>query len=159
MMEGSVVTVPAKGSAVEGPGSPPSEGRSRTGQRNANLGPRRFLRNWFTHADSSSAKPDMYQIDTSNVLFILSGAFVGLDTVIKRRVAKGVSQTVCRDALIHTYLLQSIGFTAELGSNDDTPSSDFMPFFTPNRRPLLNMLEHVEPAGEIASRTYNDTMF
>lgn len=33
----------------------------------------------------------MYQIDTSNVLFILSGAFVGLDAVIKRRVAKGVS--------------------------------------------------------------------
>ncbi|KAH9071648.1 P-loop containing nucleoside triphosphate hydrolase protein [Lactarius deliciosus] len=114
MMEGSVVTVPAKGSAVEGPGVPPSEGRSRSGQRNANLGP---------------PKPDMYQIDTSNVLFILSGAFVGLDAVIKRRVVKG-----------------SIGFTAELASNDDTPSSDFMPFFTPNRRPLPNMLEHVEPA-------------
>ncbi|KAH9173403.1 AAA domain-containing protein [Lactarius sanguifluus] len=114
MMEGSVVTVPAKGSAVEGPGVPPSEGRSRSGQRNANLGP---------------PKPDMYQIDTANVLFILSGAFVGLDAVIKRRVAKG-----------------SIGFTAELASNDDTPSSDFMPFFTPNRRPLPNMLEHVEPA-------------
>ena len=47
-------------------------------------------------ADSSSAKPDMYQIDTSNVLFILSGAFVGLDAVIKRRVAKGVSQTLRR---------------------------------------------------------------
>jgi hypothetical protein len=26
-----------------------------------------------------------------------------------------------------------------------------MPFFTPNRRPLLNMLEHVEPAGETGS--------
>jgi hypothetical protein len=43
---------------------------------------------------------------------------------------------------------KSIGFTAELGSNDDTVTSDFMPFFTPNRRPLHNMLEHVEPAGE-----------
>lgn len=32
----------------------------------------------------------MFQIDTSNVLFILSGAFVGLETIIKRRVAKGV---------------------------------------------------------------------
>ncbi|KAI0291742.1 P-loop containing nucleoside triphosphate hydrolase protein [Russula brevipes] len=112
---GSIVTVPAKGSAVEGPGSPPTEGRSRPSQRNANLGP---------------PKPDMYQIDTSNVLFILSGAFVGLDNIIKRRVAKG-----------------SIGFTAELGgSNDDSQASDFMPFFTPNRRPLPNMLEHVEPA-------------
>jgi len=76
MMEGSMVTVPAKGSAVEGPGSPPTEGRSRPSQRNANLGPRTFF---------------LDQIDTSNVLFILSGAFVGLDSVIKRRVAKGVS--------------------------------------------------------------------
>jgi ATP-dependent Clp protease ATP-binding subunit ClpX len=42
MMEGSIVTVPAKGSAVEGPGSP-TEGRSRPSQRNANLGPRTFL--------------------------------------------------------------------------------------------------------------------
>lgn len=35
-------------------------------------------------------RPDTYHIDTSNVLFILSGAFVGLDTVVKRRVSKGV---------------------------------------------------------------------
>jgi hypothetical protein len=38
----------------------------------------------------TTAKPEMYHIDTSNVLFILSGAFVGLDGVVKRRVAKGV---------------------------------------------------------------------
>jgi ATP-dependent Clp protease ATP-binding subunit ClpX len=37
------------------------------------------------------AKADVYHIDTTNVLFILSGAFVGLDAVIKQRVAKGVS--------------------------------------------------------------------
>lgn len=43
MMEGSIITVPAKGSAVEGPGSPPTEGRSRPSQRNANLGLRMFL--------------------------------------------------------------------------------------------------------------------
>jgi ATP-dependent Clp protease ATP-binding subunit ClpX len=36
------------------------------------------------------AKPEVYHIDTSNVLFILSGAFVGLDKIIKQRVAKGV---------------------------------------------------------------------
>jgi len=105
MMEGSVVTVPAKGSAIEGPGSPPSEGRSRPGQRNANLGPRKFVPTTILlNSDSSSEKPDMYQIDTSNVLFILSGAFVGLDVVIKRRVAKGVSQNICRDAFIHPYI-------------------------------------------------------
>jgi ATP-dependent Clp protease ATP-binding subunit ClpX len=58
---------------------------------------------------------------------------------------------------LHTALLlmphKSIGFTAELGSNDDTLTSDFMPFFTPNRRPHHNMLEHAEPAGEAAFPT------
>ena len=37
-----------------------------------------------------AAKADSYHIDTTNVLFILSGAFVGLDKIIKKRVAKGV---------------------------------------------------------------------
>ena len=94
MMEGSVVTVQAKGStAVEGPGTPGGEGRSRAGQRNPNLAPGKIfvLRD---HCPSLSidvvARPDTYHIDTSNILFILSGAFVGLDSVINRRVAKGV---------------------------------------------------------------------
>ena len=37
------------------------------------------------------ANQDTYQVDTSNVLFLLSGAFVGLDKVVKKRIAKGVS--------------------------------------------------------------------
>ena len=36
----------------------------------------------------------MYHIDTTNVLFIVSGAFVGLDKIIKQRVAKGVGGLV-----------------------------------------------------------------
>jgi ATP-dependent Clp protease ATP-binding subunit ClpX len=99
-MEGSVVTVPTKGSAVEGPGSALSEGRSRSSQRNANLGPRMFLPYCLIPTHLGPAKPDMYQIDTSNVLFILSGAFVGLDNIIKRRVAKGASL-----ALFHSRIL------------------------------------------------------
>ncbi|KAJ2473111.1 ATP-binding protein, partial [Coemansia sp. RSA 2320] len=35
-----------------------------------------------------SGKGDVYQVDTSNILFILSGAFVGLDRLIMNRVAK-----------------------------------------------------------------------
>ena len=78
MMEGSVVTVPAKGGAAE---APPMNGpgRSRNGPRGPN---------------APAAKSDTYSIDTSNVLFILSGAFVGLDNIVKRRVAKGVSISV-----------------------------------------------------------------
>lgn len=40
------------------------------------------------------AKHDTYHIDTSNILFILSGAFVGLDSIVRRRVVKGVSSIV-----------------------------------------------------------------
>jgi ATP-dependent Clp protease ATP-binding subunit ClpX len=36
-------------------------------------------------------KGETYSVDTSNILFILSGAFVGLDKIISSRIAKGVS--------------------------------------------------------------------
>ena len=34
--------------------------------------------------------PESYAVDTSNILFILSGAFVGLENIIRKRMAKGV---------------------------------------------------------------------
>ncbi|KAI0693575.1 P-loop containing nucleoside triphosphate hydrolase protein [Cytidiella melzeri] len=113
MMEGSVITVQAKGATAEAP-PVSSEGRARNGpQRSLNMAPR----------------PDSYSIDTSNVLFILSGAFVGLDNVIKRRVAKG-----------------SIGFTAPLNASSvEESSNQFMPFFTPNKNQNPHALELVEP--------------
>ncbi|EIM88479.1 ClpX ATPase regulatory subunit [Stereum hirsutum FP-91666 SS1] len=111
MIEGSTVTVPAKGVSVDGPGVASSDGRSRS--RNPPVAPPR---------------PEVYHINTSNILFILSGSFVGLESIIKRRVAKG-----------------SIGFTADLPSpsKDETPG--FLPFFTPNRTQAPNLLELVEP--------------
>ena len=45
--------------------------------------------------------PDSYSVDTTNVLFILSGAFVGLDAIIRRRMAKGVGQ-LRRNHSIHS---------------------------------------------------------
>ncbi|KIJ70340.1 hypothetical protein HYDPIDRAFT_23455 [Hydnomerulius pinastri MD-312] len=117
MMEGSVITVQGKSSGpLEPPPSAAGEGRSRPGARGQSPPPPR---------------PDSYNIDTSNVLFILSGAFVGLDTVVKRRVAKG-----------------SIGFTANLAPKDEDSESGggFMPFFTPNRRSSQNVLDLVEPS-------------
>ncbi|KAH7916125.1 P-loop containing nucleoside triphosphate hydrolase protein [Hygrophoropsis aurantiaca] len=117
MMEGSVVTVQGKSSGPLDPPAATTEGRSRPGQRNPN---------------PAAQRPDTYHIDTSNVLFILSGAFVGLDTVVKRRVSKG-----------------SIGFTANLSPEEDDSSSmkGFMPFFTPNRGSTQNMLDMIEPSG------------
>jgi len=108
MMEGSAVTVQAKGPAEVPPLG--GEGRSRAGHRNLNVGPR----------------PDSYTIDTSNVLFVFSGAFVGLDNIIRRRMAKG-----------------SIGFTANLAPSPEEDSS--MPFFTPNKGPSPSLFEQIEP--------------
>jgi len=112
MMEGSIVTVQAKGGAEAPPVG--GEGRSRSGQR---------------HSNTSGPRHESYSIDTTNVLFVLSGAFVGLDTLIKRRVAKG-----------------SIGFTANLGKQSQEDSTGFMPFFTSNRRNVPNILDLAEPA-------------
>ena len=42
-------------------------------------------------AEMDIAKPETHQIDTSNILFILSGAFEGLPKIINSRMAKGVS--------------------------------------------------------------------
>ena len=106
------------------------------------------------------AKPDTYHIDTSNVLFILSGAFVGLDNIVKRRVARGVRTQ------IHSYTVgkringcyeQSIGFTANLPQPEENNSKESMQFFTPNRKVSQNILDLVEPAGRHLIRTHNPT--
>jgi ATP-dependent Clp protease ATP-binding subunit ClpX len=98
MMEGSVVTVQAKGAVYAEAAPSGGEGHSRSGQRPSQATrelPSRLSMVQITLICTMPwlAKPDAYQIDTSNVLFILSGAFVGLDKVIKQRVAKGVSST------------------------------------------------------------------
>jgi ATP-dependent Clp protease ATP-binding subunit ClpX len=93
MMEGSIVTVTAKpgatGEAAGGMG--PGEGRRGRGVN---------MREWpVWHRTKSivndtgvAGQPETYQVDTSNVLFILSGAFVGLDKLVKRRITKGVGE-------------------------------------------------------------------
>lgn len=109
MMEGSVVPVSAKSAGAPGPAAGPGT-HPRSGQRAPHL---------------ATTKPDVYHIDTSNVLFILSGAFVGLDGIIKQRIAKG-----------------SIGFTANLRSQSFEGQ---LPFFTSNRKPA-SVLDHLETA-------------
>ncbi|KAG8793339.1 hypothetical protein FRC17_008462, partial [Serendipita sp. 399] len=94
MMEGSVVTINANKGA-DGTGPPSHEG----GRRGRG---------------SMIPSQETFHVDTSNILFILSGAFVGLDGVVKRRIAKG-----------------SIGFGATLATGQ-TENDGFVPFFTKN---------------------------
>ncbi|EJD53726.1 ClpX, ATPase regulatory subunit [Auricularia subglabra TFB-10046 SS5] len=108
MMEGSTVTINTKGSGSEASSSDPRD------QPPRNNGPRH----------------DTYHVDTTNTLFILSGAFVGLEQIIQRRVAKG-----------------SIGFTAQLSSS--APDEPFVPFFSGHQggseRARPGVLDLVEP--------------
>ncbi|CAO3625986.1 unnamed protein product [Cunninghamella blakesleeana] len=68
-----------------------------------------------------NAKGETYSVDTSNILFILSGAFVGLDKLVNDRVAKG-----------------SIGFESIVRSADDMTFKD--------GNSSVNALDVVEPA-------------
>ncbi|KAI8873093.1 ClpX, ATPase regulatory subunit, partial [Ramicandelaber brevisporus] len=85
------------------------------------------------HASVSTPKGDVYQIDTTNILFIVSGAFVDLDKIIMERIAKG-----------------SIGFGNQLRSTsqEDSNSSSNT---TIKQNDLAthvrqNLLDYVEPA-------------
>jgi ATP-dependent Clp protease ATP-binding subunit ClpX len=71
------------------------------------------------------AKGEVYSVDTSNILFILSGAFIGLEKIIMDRVSKG-----------------SIGFecavrapSSELDRSKDYPAH------------VSRLLDQVDPAG------------
>lgn len=40
---------------------------------------------------NTGGKGETFVIDTTNILFVLSGAFVGLESMVNRRLGKGVS--------------------------------------------------------------------
>jgi ATP-dependent protease Clp ATPase subunit len=40
---------------------------------------------------SEPGRPDSFSVDTSNILFVASGAFVGLEDIVKRRISKSVA--------------------------------------------------------------------
>ncbi|KAJ1300225.1 hypothetical protein OPQ81_005056 [Rhizoctonia solani] len=126
MIEGATVTVHAKGASD--PAVPPGTPSSTAGmQMGPDIVPGRGVA-----GVNAGPKSETYQVDTSNVLFILSGAFVGLDKIILNRMSKG-----------------SIGFGAPLAS--DTESKDgFMPFFTPNeKKGEVAVLDMIEPSDLI----------
>ncbi|KAG0217648.1 hypothetical protein BGX33_009933 [Mortierella sp. NVP41] len=74
MLEGTVVNVTEKnGSGWNGPGS--------SGRKGGLPG--------IGGGHGPGAKGEVYSVDTSNILFILSGAFIGLEKIVMDRVSKG----------------------------------------------------------------------
>ena len=113
MLEGTVVNVTEKnGSSWNGSGS--------SGRKGGLPG--------IGGGHGPGAKGEVYSVDTSNILFILSGAFIGLEKIVMDRVSKG-----------------SIGFesavrapSSELGSSKNHPAQ------------VSRLLDQVDPIGQIS---------
>ena len=116
ILEGTILQISDKGQKTDAQ-------RSRTG-----LG----LPGSAGSASSPPSKGELHTIDTSNILFLLTGAFVGLDKVVQDRLSKG-----------------SIGFTSSIASPSqkrikpalNTPK----PFFSANDTEDYDPLQLVEP--------------
>ncbi|MBE3045599.1 AAA family ATPase [Candidatus Bathyarchaeota archaeon] len=79
LVEGTKVTVTIKDSKSPRASAPLTSNYNATGPTTTQQA---------TPPPSSPGKPEQYQIDTRNILFVFCGAFVGLDKVVLRRVAK-----------------------------------------------------------------------
>jgi ATP-dependent Clp protease ATP-binding subunit ClpX len=102
MLEGSIVSVPDKGNGVPGPPTPPPSSiggipigpNDHHGSGNGILGrgpPGTGGNGGLGSSSTTTRNGDTIQVDTSNILFIVSGAFIGLDKLVLDRVARGVS--------------------------------------------------------------------
>ncbi|WWC67201.1 uncharacterized protein I206_101108 [Kwoniella pini CBS 10737] len=124
LLEGTTLTLQAKGPAISStPSSPPNNtnnlGGSGPSSPGTTLGPkaeskaaygdppgwdpnnpmnrglggkksvREGLPGFSSGGGSPGGKGETYVVDTSNILFVLSGAFVGLDQIVNRRLGKG----------------------------------------------------------------------
>ena len=134
IIEGTTLQVSAKqerggpNRPSSGPGHPMNTtGSNGLGSANGNTG--------------SGGKGEVYNVRTDNILFIFTGAFIGLQKIVMDRVSRG-----------------SIGFGQPVrGSNSDNQTSlkgeeelfrKFLPFFTPNEDSGdvdRNPLDLVEP--------------
>ncbi|KAG9242244.1 P-loop containing nucleoside triphosphate hydrolase protein [Calycina marina] len=107
MIEGTSVTVNAKTDRNSKSENSRGGDRMDRGARDAN-------------ANSSQGKSEQYTIDTSNILFVFAGAFVGLDRIINTRLSSGTS----------------IGFGAqlkkEINKSEDIRKDDPLQYVTPN---------------------------
>lgn len=123
MIEGTTVTVNVK--ADRNSGNYGKGGTERGGPGRNDMG---------ATGAGQMAKSDQYTIDTSNILFVFAGAFVGLEKIINKRLSTGTS----------------IGFGAQLRNPGSGPSNAAASQLASNEpAPIVdipNPLQHVTPA-------------
>ncbi|KAI9474813.1 P-loop containing nucleoside triphosphate hydrolase protein [Zychaea mexicana] len=106
MLEGTIVNVTDKSAIGSGSG-PGKRGGGSGGPAGGSSG---LTTGGSFSGSAPQNKPEVYAVDTSNILFILSGAFIGLDKTVMDRIAKG-----------------SIGFDATLRSASDDDKDNNKP--------------------------------
>ncbi|GAN07979.1 clpX ATPase regulatory subunit [Mucor ambiguus] len=99
MLEGTIINVTDKGASNSSSGSPQNSSSRRGGLPGSSIGIGPSAGSGGVGSGSGSGsgssghgpsgKGETYAVDTSNILFILSGAFVGLDKTIQDRMNKG----------------------------------------------------------------------
>src|SRR5215831_3863369 len=88
---------------------------------------------------------EFYQIDTTNILFICGGAFVGLDKAIERRVGK---KTLGFKADVKSIARRDIGATLEQLEPQDLIKYGLIPEFV-GRLPVVGTLHELDKAALI----------
>ncbi|KAI0445679.1 P-loop containing nucleoside triphosphate hydrolase protein [Xylaria telfairii] len=121
LVEGTKVTVNVKDNRSSRSASPITTNYTGPGSSSSTSGPQAVL---------PAGKVDQYTVDTSNILFVMCGAFVGLDKVILNRVSK-----------------PTMGFGSELRNRS---SSDNNQVDLPPR--LFSHLPHRSPPSEDVSK-------
>jgi len=86
---------------------------------------------------------EFYQVDTTNVLFICGGAFVGLEKVIERRIGK---KTLGFKADVKPHDARDLGTTLERLEPEDLIKYGLIPEFV-GRLPVLGTLHELDKAA------------
>lgn len=100
---------------------------------------------------SGPSKPETYNVRTDNILFIFTGAFVGLQKLVLKRVAKSSMGfgSIIRSSLSSSGSADD-SISVKPGSEESRLFNKHLPFFTkssPDQAPLIryNPLDLVEP--------------
>jgi ATP-dependent Clp protease ATP-binding subunit ClpX len=86
---------------------------------------------------------EFYQIDTTNILFLCGGAFVGLDKVIERRIGK---KTMGFKADVRSWRGRDLGSTLEMVEPEDLIKFGLIPEFV-GRLPVVGTLHELDKAA------------
>ncbi|KAJ1982360.1 ATP-binding protein [Dimargaris xerosporica] len=174
MLEGTVVNVVDKtGAAGNGPSSsssPSQSGHAYSTRRpgtlptmgpgaNGSSGttglhpPPGVMGSGGSSGGGGGGKGEVYAVDTSNILFIVSGAFIGLDKIVLDRVAKGsigFDNPIRPQELRHDNVATMAKFfspiAAARGTSVSQGTSDAASRASPS---AFNPLDHVEPTDLI----------